>query len=345
MKLHLVIELAAPVVRAAKSAAPTVRHGAATPHATDRMPHLEKLIARGDATALRAHSFDQSLIAMFGYDERVVTPNAALLAHGEGLDAADHYWLRADPVCLAPTISRLTLSVLPVDALGSAESQALGAALREHLAAHGCVLFIPHPQRWYLRLASTPDLKTLSPADCAGTLQESDLPAGRDSPQWKRMITEVQMLLHSHPVNAAREAQGDAPANAIWPWGGGRLPLSSDRPCYDSVWSDDLLVRGLARATGITPHVLPPDAETVLAHERAGDNALVVLARNAFNEPQDAAKIDRAWAAPLGSALEAGQLGELSITAWAGRGPIARRIARSHLRRWWRRTRPLQAHG
>ena len=333
MRLHLVFELVA--------GQPA---GGDVERSIERMPSVEKLIARGDAIASPARTLDQALVAMFGYDAAAVLPNAALLALGEGLDATDGYWLRADPVCLLPTTTRLTLRELPAGTLSPAEAQALSTALIEHLAAHDFALFTPHPQRWYLRLAAEPDLRTLSPAECAGTLQESSLPAGRDGPQWRRMITEAQMLLHEHPVNAAREAQGNAPANAIWPWGGGRLPSPSLHPPYDGVWSGDVLARGLARAAGITVHALPQDAQAVLTHTRAEQDVLVVLRAEA-HASRDAAKIDRAWAARLLSALEAGQLAELTITAWSGGAPIARRIERSHLRRWWRLGRALQVHG
>ncbi len=47
------------------------------------------------------------------------------------------------------------------------------------------------------------------------------LPGGADMAEWRRMWMDVQMALHSHPVNAQRQAQGLPAINAFWWWGGG----------------------------------------------------------------------------------------------------------------------------
>lgn len=333
MKLELVIELA----RATKKAPAT--------ESTARMPDMETLLARGDPLQLSAGSCDACLLSMFGCDPAVTAPNAALYALGEGLAPGTDYWLRADPVCLAPTATQLTLSELPDGALSLAEAQALSAMLNAHFAGTDHVLFTPHPQRWYLRLKDAPDLKTSPPAACAGTLQEADLPSGPDGALWKRTITEAQMLLHAHAINAAREAEGKAPANAIWPWGGGRLPPDPKPPRYASVWSDDLLARGLARAAGITTHALPQDIGTVFASEALGGDALVVVRIAHADRTRVMTGIERQWMSPLRAALAGGQVAELAIMAWGAGAPIARRVTRGHLRRWWRRRRALDVHG
>ena len=307
-----------------------------------RTPGLETLIARGDKISAPAATCEPGLIALFGFDPATVSPNAAIYAEGEGLDAGTEFWLHADPVCLTPTTAQLTLSELPENALTLEEARALSATLMTHFATDDYALFVPHAQRWYLRMQEAPDLKTLSPAACAGLLQESDLPAGRDAAHWKRMITEAQMLLHAHPVNEAREAQGKATANAIWPWGGGRLPAIAQRARYRSVWSDDLLVRGLARASGLSTQPLPADAGTLLAQERGNDDVLVV---QRASDRITGATHDDAWGGALRTALETGRITQLSILVYGVRKPLARRIERRHLGRWWRHTRALHAYG
>ncbi len=52
----------------------------------------------------------------------------------------------------------------------------------------------------------------------------SHLPRGDDALAWHRVMNEAQMIMHAHPVTAAREARGAPPANSIWLWGGGTLP-------------------------------------------------------------------------------------------------------------------------
>ena len=333
MKLDLVIELTGAAAQVSAS------------HSPVRMPMLETLIARGDPFQPPAVGCDECLIALFGHDPAVATPNAALRALGEGLAPGTDYWLRADPVSLAPTTAHLTLTELAEDSLTAAEAQALLATLNAHFAADDLVLFAPHPQRWYVRSKTTLDLKTLSPADCAGTLQESVLPAGRDGARWKRTITEAQMLLHAHPVNMVREDEGKAPANAIWPWGGGGLPLHAGSPPFASVWSDDPLVRGLGRLAGIATHALPPDVRELLAKAPEADPALVVIRIRHSQAANALASLEEHWLSPLRAAIAGRQISELSISVFGGRAPISRHVTRSHLRRWWRRNRALNIHG
>ena len=49
------------------------------------------------------------------------------------------------------------------------------------------------------------------------------MPRGADGGTWKRWQNEIGMLLHEHPVNVEREANGNVPVNGVWFWGGGRL--------------------------------------------------------------------------------------------------------------------------
>jgi hypothetical protein len=46
------------------------------------------------------------------------------------------------------------------------------------------------------------------------------VPTGDQARAFRKLQNEVQVSWYTHPVNAAREARGQAPVNAIWPWGG-----------------------------------------------------------------------------------------------------------------------------
>ncbi len=57
---------------------------------------------------------------------------------------------------------------------------------------------------------------------------------------WYRLLTEIQMYLHDHPVNLDRQDKGLYPINSFWFWGGGEsLYGGTDQVIY----SDDELVR------------------------------------------------------------------------------------------------------
>ena len=53
-----------------------------------------------------------------------------------------------------------------------------------------------------------------------------DAPA-RQAPEgrrWRALLSEAQVVLHNHPLNAQRVAAGLAPVNSLWFWGAGALP-------------------------------------------------------------------------------------------------------------------------
>ena len=328
MKLDVAIEVSAPVN--------SQGFGKSIP----RLPCLETLLARGDSFAPAGANLDEYLTASFGCYDAANMPRAALCALGDGIAQNRDYWLRADPVCLTPTRTHLTLVELPDNDLTPTEAQSLSSAISAHFSTCACTLVTPHPQRWYLRLAHAPDMRTLPPSCCAGTLQESHLPSGPDGAAWKRVLTEVQMLLYSHPVNVAREIAGKLPANAIWPWGGGSLSGVVGKSNYQCVRSNDPLVRGVARAAGTAAQELPEHANELFSSDCA--RALVVL-----NVPRDldtTEALERAWFEKVLASLGDGQLSEVSVTLLLPRNPIARCITGAGVRRWWRRARPLSVY-
>ncbi|RPI43409.1 MAG: hypothetical protein EHM59_15455 [Betaproteobacteria bacterium] len=305
-----------------------------------RLPALEKLIARGDPFPLVAESLPDRLLGLFGVP-RDSAPIAALTLLGDGIDPGEDYWLRVDPVCLHATRTRLMCSPLPDGDLSDEEAQALVAILKPHIATSGHELLIGHPQRWYLRCQSAPKLHTSPPLAASGLLTEDRLPSGPDGPFWRRLMTEAQMLLHSTPVNGAREANGKLPVNGIWPWGGGCARALADSP-YTHVLSDDPLALGLARAARSTGLPLPQNLERELSGLAATAEILLIIAGSAG--ARDPGRLDADWIAPLLASLAAGRLVELRIVSIDRERPLGRVLRRSHLRRFWRRTQAFFRH-
>jgi hypothetical protein len=72
------------------------------------------------------------------------------------------------------------------------------------------------------------------------------MPAGAGAASFHRLQSEIQMLLHEHPVNEARRQRGQLVINTLWLWGGGtagevvttKLPaLVGDDPLFQGFWS------------------------------------------------------------------------------------------------------------
>lgn len=50
---------------------------------------------------------------------------------------------------------------------------------------------------------------------------------GGDAARLHRLLGEIQMILHDHPVNQRRADAGEAVLNSLWLWGGGELPAAT----------------------------------------------------------------------------------------------------------------------
>jgi len=60
---------------------------------------------------------------------------------------------------------------------------------------------------------------------------------------WYRLLNEIQMFMHQHPVNAERMRQGRLPINSLWFWGAGERPAIASKPNW---FCDDALLNRFA---------------------------------------------------------------------------------------------------
>ena len=137
------------------------------------------------------------------------------------------------------------------------------------------------------------------------------LPSGEDAAKWRRWLSEMQMLLHDHPVNIAREARGCVPVTGIWISGGGRTTDIADAPAtviFAAPSPAGDVARGLSLLRGNSVRV--PPAGFAELHRK--DSATVVL------DPASETNLpvfERNWLGPAITALERGSLVELTLLA------------------------------
>ncbi|TCJ11779.1 hypothetical protein EZJ19_14070 [Parasulfuritortus cantonensis] len=284
------------------------------------LPYLARLIARGRVDACPgAGGTSAALAGLFGIDDAALAPYALA---AEGVDPGAGAWFRADPVHLAAGMHSLTLLDRRHFALAAAEAAELVAALNRAFA--GDVDFIaPHPTRWYARFPAPPAVTAPPLDEVAGAQALPGRLAGPDAGAVQRTLVEIQMCLHDHPVNAAREARGEPVVNGVWLWGGGR-PAAVVAAC-DRVLADDFLARALAAAAGIPAAALPVS----LPADPADGVTLAVLA--------DPGAADRNWLKPALRAVQLGRLDRLELTL-TGRAPRRCRLERGAALRFWRRS-------
>lgn len=300
---------------------------------------LRKLLRHARREHAVAGDSQAWLCRFFGVARQQDWPVAPFAALGDGLAPGADYWLCADPVSLL--LQRDSFTVADGSrALHPEQAQQLIDALNTHFAEDGMRFFAPQAHRWYLRLAQSPQLQTTPLAQAMGRNVQPLLPQGADSLQWHGWLNEVQMLLHGHPVNLDLEQRGELPVNSVWPWGGGVLPSCAPRG-NTAVWTDDPLARGLALAHGHALAPLPQSAREWLQNSAEQTTHLIVPARAEPAEMLQA--LERDWFAPLLQMLRDGGIARLTLHL-AGRNVNSFTVTRGDLRKFWRRSRPLETY-
>ena len=134
------------------------------------------------------------------------------------------------------------------------------------------------------------------------------MPGGSAGPKLRRLMTELQMLLHEHPVNLRRQARGAAPINALWLWGAGQLDLVSMQYAQ-KLFGDGDYVRGLCEHLQLSCAPAPLTVDSLLRDAAAQTVAVlhVVGERAALRD------VDSHWLQPLAHATRRGQIKKLEL--------------------------------
>ena len=303
--------------------------------AVPRLAALELLLARGRRRAKAPQRLEAWTQEAFELGEGAF-PAGALTLAAAGIDTAKDHWVRADPVHLRVLRDRVV--IIPAEALDlpAEEARAFCEALNAHFPQMNLVPV--QPRRWCARLA---DIAEDRPAlELAG--QEPDLR------QAGALLTEVQMVLHAHPLNEAREGRGEPPVNSVWLWGGGHAPGASSR--WQSVASDDPAILGAARLAGARHRALPRSASEWLERLPGEGRHLAVL--DALRAPlalgsevtEEKLALERDWFAPLLATLRAERIGMVTVDVPDGRGGVSFETIRGDLRRFWRLPKSIERY-
>ncbi len=169
---------------------------------------LLRLLARADQWPGGPEGDAERLFAFFG-----IAPQAgqdlpvAAVTRVADMGVIDRdWWIRADPVYLEPGRDSLVMHA----GLGLTPEEAgqLLTELNESLAQDGWLLMAPRPERWYLKPPAAAAITTTPLAFANGRNLHPLLPQGRDRKTWHTRLNEIQILLHTSPVNVARAARG-----------------------------------------------------------------------------------------------------------------------------------------
>jgi hypothetical protein len=265
------------------------------PAKVDELPALNTLLRLGrPLSGVDAHG---ALAEAFGLSRQSDWPVASVLAGLAGLKADKGYWLCAEPVHLEAGMNGLILQDLSLDAPTAREMQDLWECVTAELAQvwPEAQLYSSDVGRMFVQLPSPLDLATYPPDSLFHRGVGDSLPVGGDGAALVRLMSGLQVALHAHPVNQARESAGRLAINSFWFWGGGTAGAQAAGP--DQIFGAGELIASLAGARLLPfPEKLPPVHGQVLARA-----------------PVDWNMLESGWFRPLLSRLRWGRLGCLRL--------------------------------
>lgn len=260
------------------------------------------------------------------------------------------FWIRADPVHLRIEQNHIMLADSQAFKITMAEAKQFTEVLNQNYSKDELVFLPLRPDRWYVRTTDAPVMQTYSLNQVACKNINNFLPAGKESIAWHKAFNEIQMLLHEHPLNQAREARGELVINSVWFWGGGSIPQSAESP-YTQVWSNDDLPRSLALASDAQYGKLPSDAAIWQQRATHGNHLIVLdtlygksIYKDAYGWRENLKKLEQNWFAPLCLALQKKNINQLTITAINENDSLNFAIKRANLWKFWLTTKPLSSY-
>lgn len=257
---------------------------------------------------------------------------AALSRHRDANDAGDGVWLRADPAYVQPDINGARLLAYG-EALSPTreETDVMLSSLRPLFGDRGFALDAPTPARWYLRLPPGgvwPDLS--EPEAALGEDMFEHLPHGDAARVWRALLNEAQIVLHQHPANERRRVRGLTPINALWVWGGGRMP-DRVRIAAARVRSDDDTLRDCAYFADVPEAALP--ARFASTENADGTEKTTMPGLYDLHRERDLKRFQDDWLCPAISAMRSGAISSLTLDAEDGR---RLRLRAAQRWRFWR---------
>lgn len=292
-------------------------------------PSLARWLGRGDSG--QVETGDRAQLARHFQVLPRGLPVAALTRELDCGDAASQAWLRADPAFLRADMGAGRLMACGELGLAAQESDDLLRALKPLFGDEGFPISAGAASRWYLMLPRDARLPAFAtPDDVLGDDIFAHLPQGDDGRRWRRLLSEAQVILHNHPVNASRAARGAPVVNSLWFWGEGALPDEVTAAGAARVVSDDALLAALAQRAGLA---CEPTAKMRAEWLDAG--AIIDLrALRSIDE------FDGRWAGPIGAA----QAQRRFDTLWLDFADGAQsRWRAAHRWRFWRRPQAVLA--
>ena len=238
-------------------------------------PIFSSLLINYQVNNTGACGFARSLFSATGFSAnkelplakyRVLSDSLMGSISGKELHRSQNTLLCADPVHCEAGMKDITLTHR-VNDLSDTETKELLQLLNQHFAEDGLRFFAARksdkPASWYCQLPAKESFNSAVLDEVVGENIFSFLPKSKHR-NWLSLQNEVQMLLHSAPLNQTREIAGQNSVNSLWFWGGGEV-FKAAQP-FDHIYARSSCSEAqmLAEVTGREITGLPEHAEKLL---------------------------------------------------------------------------------
>lgn len=272
------------------------------------------------------------LTSVIGDHEKITESQAAYWSDFSRRPAGHCYY--CEPVHLRADLSDAVVFDRSRFTLVMAEARSLIEAINGYLHDAFCRVELAASGNWYL----------LSEARIVGVIPKLREVAGRPvgavltdpalSPVWRRLMSELQMVLHQQPVNTEREQRGELAINGVWIHEGVAIETRGYR--VRKVVSGAPLAQAICREFNLDCGVKLDDTESgsksdILVFDES-------LKRDALDRGARLEWMERHWFKPASSWLRQGKADEIIIEPADGRRFTVRR---NFLKRFWKRAKPL----
>ena len=211
------------------------------------LPVLNRLLRFANPVPNRNHSIDAMVVAALGR----LDPLTECLPVAQAFsDDTEHDHLLVEAVHLHPDLHNAILAPIERSEGNLQDIDILINDLNDLFKAD-CYISVIADSLYLMRLESLNAPRFYPhPLSVLGKPANPYVEQSRAHLPWYRLLNEIQMFLHQHPVNQRRVAQGMLPINSLWCWGGG--PNRSINANFDW-YSDDWVMNRFAKRLGLTP--------------------------------------------------------------------------------------------
>lgn len=226
---------------------------APTPPAGELAPEVNE----SKAVATQSQAYEQSLAAALQQPvpELGALPVALYQFQSESGESAPEHCVCAELIHLQADKDNARLVPEAALNIDSKESKELLDSLNELINPDGLNVHRSAGGHIYLTGMPAAALDTWPAHAVANGKIANSLPRQSNAGDWRRLLTEVQMLFHAHPVNAARAELNQLPINGMWFWGGNQS-VSVSPVTNMLLVADDAYARGLGAALNLNTESL-----------------------------------------------------------------------------------------